>query len=166
MRTVVKVAPASVRAALSEHIGRPLESTLWSICKADDRRAITFFVFADHGGICRAYFRKNGKFAFACVGKTKDSTVARALLVIGANHAPQPDEGAPVPSVKRACGSCRWFDPNFAPDPDPAEALGLCLWPVERLPFSLRMANRERSAVGPLDGAKCATYEVCRHAPE
>jgi hypothetical protein len=58
-----------------------------------------------------------------------------------------------------ACGSCRWFNPAYVPCDDPAEALGLCEWPPERLPFSLRYGNRERMAVGPLEGVDCAGFE-------
>lgn len=57
------------------------------------------------------------------------------------------------------CGTCRWFDPDFAPDDNPAEALGLCRWPADRLPHSLRYGNRERMAVGPLEGESCPGFE-------
>jgi len=60
----------------------------------------------------------------------------------------------------KTCGTCKWFDPDFAPDDDPAEALGLCTWPAERLPYSLRYGNRERMAVGPLEGETCTTWEA------
>lgn len=63
------------------------------------------------------------------------------------------------------CAICRWFDPDFAPDPDPEEALGLCEWPAERLPFSLRYGNRERTAVRPVDGDECACFEEKHHDP-
>ena len=166
MRTVMKPAPAIMREALAAHIGRPLESTLWSICKADARRAITFYVFSDHGGIHRAYFRLNGAFTFACVGKTRDSTVARAILIIGANA--RRDGPDIVIRESGTCSICKWFDSDFAPDPNPEDALGLCLWPAARLPFSLRkgMANRERAAVGPNEGGDCPTFEIDRHATE
>lgn len=64
----------------------------------------------------------------------------------------------PLPA--RRCGTCRWFNPDFAPDDNPAEALGLCEWPAERLPHSLRYGNRERGAVGPLEGTECPTHEA------
>lgn len=57
------------------------------------------------------------------------------------------------------CGNCRLFDKDFAPDEDPNEALGLCLWPAENLPWSLRYGNRERLAVGPLEGVGCKQFE-------
>lgn len=58
-----------------------------------------------------------------------------------------------------ACGQCRWFNPDFAPADDPKEAIGLCEWPADRLPYSLRWGNRERVGVGPLEGDGCATFE-------
>lgn len=56
------------------------------------------------------------------------------------------------------CGSCHWFDADYAPDDDPEQALGLCNWPAERLPYALRYGNRERVAVGPLDGRECPCF--------
>lgn len=61
----------------------------------------------------------------------------------------------------KACGNCRWFNEDYAPnDEDPSEALGLCEWPAERLPISLRYGNRERVAVCPLEGETCPCHEV------
>jgi hypothetical protein len=62
--------------------------------------------------------------------------------------------------TEQRCGSCRWFDPDFAPNEDEEEALGLCDWPAENLPWSLRWGNRERVAVGPLEGATCPQWET------
>lgn len=61
--------------------------------------------------------------------------------------------------MTQSCKTCRWFDPSFAPDEDEHEALGLCEWPADRLPYSLRWGNRERVAVCPLDGSDCPCYE-------
>jgi hypothetical protein len=61
--------------------------------------------------------------------------------------------------MSRSCGTCRWFDPDYAPDDNPEDALGLCQWPANRLPHSLRYGNRERMAVGPLEGQDCSCYE-------
>lgn len=58
-----------------------------------------------------------------------------------------------------ACQDCKWFDTEYAPDDDPEEALGLCQWPAENLPWSLRWANRERTAVGPLEGDNCSCFK-------
>lgn len=67
---------------------------------------------------------------------------------------------APVGGVMtQSCKTCRWFDPSFAPDEDEHEALGLCEWPADRLPYSLRWGNRERVAVRPLEGSDCPCYE-------
>ena len=63
---------------------------------------------------------------------------------------------------ERRCETCRWFDPEFAQLDTPEESLGLCEWPADALPFSLRYGNRERTAVGPLEGAECP----CWQAPE
>lgn len=60
----------------------------------------------------------------------------------------------------RTCATCHWFAPSFAPDDNPAEALGLCTWPADRLPYSLRSSNRERMAVSPLDGVECPCHET------
>lgn len=60
----------------------------------------------------------------------------------------------------KRCGTCSWFNPDFAPHDDPEEAMGLCEWPAARLPFSLRYGNRERSAVGPLEGTACPCHET------
>lgn len=57
------------------------------------------------------------------------------------------------------CGECRWFDASFAPLETPEESLGLCEWPSDRLPYSLRYGSRERVAVGPLDGESCPCFE-------
>jgi hypothetical protein len=65
---------------------------------------------------------------------------------------------APSPLAKN-CGACRWFDADYAPDDDPADALGLCGWPADRLPYSLRYGNRERMAVSPIAGEKCSCFE-------
>lgn len=59
----------------------------------------------------------------------------------------------------RRCKSCRWFDPDFAKLDTDEESLGLCEWPADRLPYSLRYGNRERMAVSPLDGADCPCFE-------
>lgn len=58
------------------------------------------------------------------------------------------------------CERCRWFNPDFAPDDDKEQALGLCEWPADRLPWSLRYGNRERMAVGPLEGFNCPQFEA------
>jgi len=59
-----------------------------------------------------------------------------------------------------SCGTCKWFDPDFAKLDTPEESLGLCAWPADRLPFSLRYGNRERMAVCPLDGKDCSAHEL------
>jgi len=62
-------------------------------------------------------------------------------------------------AVERSCGTCRWFDATYAPnEDDPELAYGLCEWPAEHLPASLRSANRERSAMNPADGKDCPCW--------
>ncbi|MEN3238259.1 hypothetical protein PUR29_32955 [Methylobacterium ajmalii] len=58
------------------------------------------------------------------------------------------------------CGTCTWFDPIYVPVDETEEAVGLCEWPAERLPHSLRWGNRERLAVGPLEGENCPCHEL------
>jgi len=59
----------------------------------------------------------------------------------------------------RKCKLCRWFNPDLALLETEAESLGLCEWPADNLPWSLRYGNRERLAVGPLEGSDCPTFE-------
>ena len=59
----------------------------------------------------------------------------------------------------RECGTCKWFDSTYAPDPDPKEALGLCIWPGKPLPYALRYGSRERMSVFAVDGATCEWWE-------
>lgn len=66
--------------------------------------------------------------------------------------------------LPRRCKSCRWFDPDFAKLDTDEESLGLCEWPADRLPYSLRYGNRERMAVSPLDGADCPCFEPRQRA--
>jgi len=64
-------------------------------------------------------------------------------------------------AIERSCGTCRWFDATYAPnEDDPELAYGLCEWPAERLPASLRGGNRERSAMNPADGRDCPCWEL------
>lgn len=65
---------------------------------------------------------------------------------------------------QRSCGTCRWFDPsNYgsldASFFDPEDDVAACLWPAERLPYSLRYGNRERLGVMYSDGADCNAWE-------
>ena len=58
------------------------------------------------------------------------------------------------------CRDCRWFKPFDSDyDRDDPDELGLCEWPADRLPWSLRYGNRERTAVSPLDGKGCVGFE-------
>lgn len=61
--------------------------------------------------------------------------------------------------LPRRCKTCRWFNPDFAKLDTDEESLGLCEWPADRLPYSLRYGNRERVAVSPLEGADCPCFE-------
>lgn len=61
--------------------------------------------------------------------------------------------------MTKNCGNCKWYDPDYAPDDNPEDALGLCRYPAERIPYSLRYGNRERMAVCPLDGCNCYCFE-------
>lgn len=60
---------------------------------------------------------------------------------------------------RQCCKLCLWFDPDYAQMETEEESLGICEWPAERLPHSLRYGNRERLAVRPLEGTSCPTYE-------
>jgi hypothetical protein len=62
----------------------------------------------------------------------------------------------------KSCGTCRHFNPDFAPDDNPHDALGLCEWPAANLPVSLKYGNRERGAVGPFEVAGCSCFEAAQ----
>jgi len=90
-----------------------------------------------------------------CGGQSKDALKGTRETVSTSTA-----RAAPVGGVMaQRCKTCRWFDPSFAPDEDEHESLGLCEWPADRLPYSLRWGNRERVAVRPLDGSDCPCYE-------
>lgn len=96
----------------------------------------------------------------------KETFMARAEIV-----KPSPEQaGAPQAACEKRCETCAWFDPDFVPAEhcvDPEDAMGLCEWPANQLPFSLRYGNRERLAVAPKDGAQCAQWkEKSAAAPE
>ena len=60
------------------------------------------------------------------------------------------------------CGNCKWFEPVI--DGETAaqmsyDDVAFCMWPYDRLPFSLRYGNRERTMVTKLDGVGCAGFE-------
>lgn len=61
--------------------------------------------------------------------------------------------------LSQCCGTCRWFDPDFAPNDDPEEALGICKWPADLLPTSLKYGNRERGAVRPFEDSNCRQFQ-------
>ena len=59
------------------------------------------------------------------------------------------------------CKTCKWFDHDmFKQGYVDVDDIGQCLWPASRLPASLKMANREREAVLPLDGQDCGAWEA------
>lgn len=65
--------------------------------------------------------------------------------------------------TERRCATCRWHDlaALFSDLADPPEdQLGLCTWPAERLPYSLRWGNRERAATTSLEGVDCPAWEA------